>query len=63
MDNSLPFRVDIPTTINILTVVTGHHAPDGRMVEVNVEVRGDLPAILDVEQWQGDIKRFYLEEQ
>lgn len=25
-----------------------------------MEVRGDLPAVLDVEQWQGDIKRLNL---
>ena len=43
-----------------MAAVIGQHAPDRGVVEVDVEVGGDLPAVLDVEQGQGDVERLHL---
>lgn len=60
MHQALPVRVGVPSSVHVLTAAAGHHGPDGRVVEIHVEVRGDLPAILDVKQWQGDVERLHL---
>lgn len=50
MHQALPVWVGVPSSVHVLTAAAGHHGPDGRVVEIHVEVRGDLPAILDVKQ-------------
>lgn len=62
MHQVLPVRVGVPSSIHVLTAAAGHHGPDGRVVEIHVEVWGDLPAILDVKQWQGDEERLHLKK-
>lgn len=62
MHQALPVWVGVPSSVHVLTAAAGHHGPDGRVVEIHVEVRGDLPAILDVKQWQGDVERLHLKK-
>lgn len=58
---ALALGVVVPSTVHVLAAVAGHHAPHGRVVQVHVEVGGDLPAVLDVEQRQGDVERLHLQ--
>lgn len=61
MNHPLPFRVGVSSAVHILTVVIGHHAPHGWVVQVHVKVRGYLPPILDVKKGQSDIEGLHLE--
>lgn len=46
----LPVWVAVPPSVHVLTAAAGHQGPDRRVVEIHMEVRGDLPAVLDVKQ-------------
>lgn len=59
---ALPVWVGVASSVHVLSAAAGHHGPDGRVVEIHVEVGGDLPAILDVKQRQGDVERLHLKK-
>lgn len=50
MNRALSLWVGVAAPVHVGTAAAGHHGPDRRVVQIHVEVRGDLPAILDVEQ-------------
>lgn len=60
MHQALPVWVAVPASVHVLSAAAGHHGPDGRVVEIHMEVGGDLPAILDVKQRKGDVERLHL---
>ena len=57
----LTAKQTVPTPIYELGTGIGHHLPDGQVIQIHVEVRGDLPTVLNVKEGEGDVKRLHLE--
>jgi len=61
VDQSLPAVERVTAPVDVIAAAIGQHAPDGRVIEVDVEVRGDLAALGHVEESQAHKEGLHLE--